>query len=98
MLAAAMFAYAPFLILGAPYEATMGLVQKIFYFHAACGMGLFLAALRSLGLCCKPILSEEASACQRIFVINPPGRSGTIARSIGVPTAHGSIQVDRTHA
>ena len=47
ILAAAMFAYAPFLILGAPYEATMGLVQKIFYFHAACGMGLFVAAFVS---------------------------------------------------
>ena len=31
--AAAMFAYAPFMILDAPYESTMGLVQKIFYFH-----------------------------------------------------------------
>ena len=28
--AALMFAYAPFLILSAPYESTMGLVQKIF--------------------------------------------------------------------
>jgi len=45
--AAAMFAAAPFLILNAPYESTMGLVQKIFYFHAACGMGLFLAAFVS---------------------------------------------------
>lgn len=27
------FAVAPFLIHGAPYEMTMGLVQKIFYFH-----------------------------------------------------------------
>jgi len=42
-----MFAYAPFMILGAPYEATMGLVQKIFYFHAACGMAMFLAAFVS---------------------------------------------------
>jgi len=41
---AAMFAYAPFMILGAPYESTMGLVQKIFYFHASAGMTLFAAA------------------------------------------------------
>ena len=33
VIVAAMFAYAPVLILGAPYESTMGLVQKIFYFH-----------------------------------------------------------------
>jgi heme exporter protein C len=44
---AAMFAYAPFMILNAPYESTMGLVQKIFYFHASCGMALFLAAFVS---------------------------------------------------
>ena len=44
---AAMFAYAPFMILSAPYESTMGLVQKIFYFHAACGMAMFLAAFTS---------------------------------------------------
>jgi heme exporter protein C len=47
VIAAAMFAYAPFMILNAPYEATMGLVQKIFYFHAANGMAMFLAALAS---------------------------------------------------
>lgn len=44
---AAMFAYAPFMILAAPYESTMGLVQKIFYFHASCGMAMFLAAFAS---------------------------------------------------
>src|SRR5262245_21883116 len=44
---ALMFAYAPFMILAAPYESTMGLVQKIFYFHAACGMAMFLAAFVS---------------------------------------------------
>ena len=47
VLAAAMFAYAPIMILNAPYEATMGLVQKIFYFHAACGMAMFLSAFVS---------------------------------------------------
>lgn len=40
----AMFAYAPFLIVNAPYEATMGLVQKIFYFHVASAITLFLSA------------------------------------------------------
>jgi heme exporter protein C len=42
-----MFAYAPFMILAAPYESTMGLVQKIFYFHVPCGMAMFLAAFAS---------------------------------------------------
>lgn len=43
-LCAAMFLYAPFLIVNAPYESTMGLVQKIFYFHVAAALTLFLAA------------------------------------------------------
>ena len=38
------FAVAPVLILRAPYESTMGLVQKIFYFHAPAGIVMFLAA------------------------------------------------------
>jgi len=33
LILAAMFAYAPLAIHRAPYESTMGLVQKIFYFH-----------------------------------------------------------------
>jgi heme exporter protein C len=47
LLVALMFPVAPVLIARAPYESTMGLVQKIFYFHAACGMALFLAAFVS---------------------------------------------------
>jgi heme exporter protein C len=38
---AVMFAYAPVLIVGAPYESTMGLVQKIFYFHFPAWMAMF---------------------------------------------------------
>jgi heme exporter protein C len=40
---AAMFAYAPVLIVRAPYESTMGLVQKIFYVHFAAWMAMFAA-------------------------------------------------------
>ena len=43
VLLAAMFAVAPVLIVGAPYESSMGLVQKIFYFHFAAWMGMFAA-------------------------------------------------------
>jgi heme exporter protein C len=39
-----MLAYAPFMIGNAPYESTMGLVQKIFYFHAPSGIVMFLSA------------------------------------------------------
>jgi heme exporter protein C len=40
---AAMFAYAPIAINAAPYESTMLLVQKIFYFHFATWMALTAA-------------------------------------------------------
>ena len=43
LLTAAMFAIAPWLIVGAPYESSMGLVQKIFYFHFSAWMGMFAA-------------------------------------------------------
>jgi heme exporter protein C len=39
-----LFAYAPFLIVNAPYESTMGLVQKIFYFHVPTAAAMFAAA------------------------------------------------------
>ena len=39
-----MFAYAPVLIIQAPYESTMGLVQKIFYFHFPSWIVMFSAA------------------------------------------------------
>jgi heme exporter protein C len=42
---AALFAYAPFAIQQAPYESTMGLVQKIFYFHVPSWIAMFLAAV-----------------------------------------------------
>jgi heme exporter protein C len=44
LVAIALFGYAPFLIVDAPYEATMGLVQKIFYFHVSAAIALFTAA------------------------------------------------------
>jgi heme exporter protein C len=44
LIAAVLFAIAPFLIDGAPYESTMGLVQKIFYFHAPSWFAMFAAA------------------------------------------------------
>ena len=43
ILSAAMLAVAPWIINGAPYESTMGLVQKIFYFHMPSAW-IFLAA------------------------------------------------------
>jgi heme exporter protein C len=38
-----MFAGAPFMVARAPYESTMGLVQKIFYFHVPSWFAMFTA-------------------------------------------------------
>jgi heme exporter protein C len=46
---AAMFAYAPLAIANAPYESTMLLIQKIFYFHFATWMAV-TAAVTTCGL------------------------------------------------
>jgi heme exporter protein C len=43
VLIAAMFVVAPILVVGAPYESSMGLVQKIFYFHFPSWMAMFAA-------------------------------------------------------
>ena len=40
-----LFAAAPVVIALAPYESTMGLVQKIFYFHVPSAMVMFLSSL-----------------------------------------------------
>src|SRR5512144_485223 len=42
---ALMFAGSPFLIANAPYEATMGLVQKIFYYHLPSAWVFLLSAI-----------------------------------------------------
>lgn len=44
-LCALMFAFSPVLIANAPYEATMGLVQKVFYYHVPAGMMMLLSAV-----------------------------------------------------
>lgn len=42
-IALAMFGLAPYFIAQAPYESTMGLVQKIFYFHVPAAIMMFAA-------------------------------------------------------
>jgi heme exporter protein C len=49
VLAAAMFAYAPISIANAPYESTMLLVQKIFYFHVPSWFVMFSGAFLCAG-------------------------------------------------
>jgi heme exporter protein C len=43
VVAAAMFAYAPVMIANAPYESTMLLIQKVFYFHVPSWIALTCA-------------------------------------------------------
>ena len=49
---ALMLAYAPVLIANAPFESTMGLIQKIFYFHVpswfAMFAGVFICGIASV--------------------------------------------------
>jgi heme exporter protein C len=40
----ALFALAPVLVARAPFESTMGLIQKIFYYHVPSAMMLFISA------------------------------------------------------
>jgi len=61
LVAAAMFAIAPVLIVGAPYESSMGLVQKIFYFHFASWMGMF-AAVAVCGVASARVLFQRRQA------------------------------------
>jgi heme exporter protein C len=42
---ALMFVASPLLIANAPYESTMGLVQKVFYYHVPAGIMMLLAAI-----------------------------------------------------
>ncbi len=50
VVATLMFAYAPIMIADAPYESTMLLVQKIFYFHVPAWFVMFTAIFIS-GIC-----------------------------------------------
>ena len=59
------FVTAPILIVRAPYESTMGLVQKIFYFHFSSWMAMFLAIF-ILGIASGIYLFRRAPAADRL--------------------------------
>jgi heme exporter protein C len=62
---AAMFAYAPFAIDRAPYESTMGLVQKIFYFHVPSWIVMFTSAF-VCGIASAVVLFTGRKAADRL--------------------------------
>lgn len=61
-LAGAMLAVAPWVIDGAPYESTMGLVQKIFYFHMPSAWLFLIAALVAGVASARFLFGRAASA------------------------------------
>jgi heme exporter protein C len=67
VLAIALFAVAPWLIARAPLEVTMGLVQKIFYFHVPAAMVMFLSAF-VCGIASAVFLFERRPGADRIAV------------------------------
>ena len=64
---AVMFVGAPILIVGAPYESTMGLIQKIFYFHVPSWIMMFLAVF-VCGTASAIYLFKENPAADRLAV------------------------------
>ena len=70
---AVMFAYAPVVIANAPYESTMGLVQKIFYFHVPSWIAMFSAVV-VCGVASAIYLFKGSRAADRAGV-SPPRSS-----------------------
>jgi len=66
-LALVMFAGAPWFIDGAPYETTMGLIQKIFYFHVPSWMVMFSSAF-VCGIASGVYLFKRKPAADRVAV------------------------------
>jgi heme exporter protein C len=67
VLTAAMFAYAPVAIANAPYESTMLLIQKIFYFHVPAWMAMY-AGIAVCGIASGVYLFKGRPAADRLAV------------------------------
>src|SRR2546426_2135273 len=78
-----MFMYAPVMIANAPYEATMGLVQKIFYFHVPAWMAMFTAVF-VCGIACALYLFRGTPAADRVAAA--AGELTVLFGSIGLVT------------
>jgi heme exporter protein C len=61
----AMIATAPLLIAAAPFEATMGLIQKIFYFHVPAWMAMF-AAVAVCGIASARYLATRSRSAEHL--------------------------------
>ena len=65
ILAAALFAAAPFVVANAPFEETMGLVQKVFYYHVPSAMMMFVSAF-VCGIASAIYLFRRSAVADRI--------------------------------
>jgi len=65
IIAMVMFAFAPLVVASAPLEQTMGLVQKIFYFHVPSAMLLFVSAF-VCGIASAIFLFRRSAAADRV--------------------------------
>ena len=70
-----MFAGAPCMVSQAPYESTMGLVQKIFYFHMPSWFAMFTA----IGIC-------GVASLVHLFTTSP--KADRIAEAADIPIVH----------
>lgn len=61
------FAVAPAMVAMAPFESTMGLIQKIFYYHVPSAMMLFLSAF-ICGIASAVFLLKKRPAADRVAV------------------------------
>jgi heme exporter protein C len=67
VVAALMFAASPFLIGAAPYESTMGLIQRIFYYHVPSAMAMFVAAF-TCGIASIVYVSKRSPGADAVAV------------------------------
>jgi heme exporter protein C len=67
LIAMVLFASAPLVVANAPFEQTMGLVQKIFYYHVPSAMLMFVSAL-VCGIASAVYLFRRSSAADRVAV------------------------------
>jgi len=65
IVAAVLFAAAPFIVAQTPNEATMGVVQKIFYYHVPAAMVMFIAAF-VCGIASGMYLFKKNEAADRL--------------------------------
>jgi heme exporter protein C len=65
LIAMVLFASAPLVVANAPFEQTMGLVQKIFYYHVPSAMLLFVSAF-VCGIASAVYLFRRSAAADRV--------------------------------